>query len=57
MNGLDAVSTARVLESNIKDYFKDHKSEDSEAEEFEFGREMQSARAPEQTGQMLNTIA
>ena len=57
MKGLDAVSTARVLESNIKDYFKEHKSEESEGEEFEFGREMQQARAPEQTGQMLNTIA
>jgi hypothetical protein len=57
MNGIEAAATARVLESNLKDYFKDESIQEPEREEYELGHEAQFVRVPEQSGQLLNTIA
>lgn len=56
MNGIEAVTTARALESNIKDHFKEQKSDSDFEEEIE-GRTESLNRLPEQNGHMLNTIA
>ena len=57
MNGIEAVTTARALESNIKDHFKEQKSDSYFEEDVEGQAAEAMNRLPEQNGHMLNTIA
>ncbi len=59
MNVIEAMTTARVVKSDFKDIQEDKARDGEESLTLELTGEKQPerARVPEETGQLLNTIA